>query len=119
MTDLHKEKFLMNVDGVVREVFLEVTEPLPTKIHPKRTGIVISLRLLLTEADKDIPNHPRHFRQILDPRIKVNRELCHVTPCIDISGDSDWFEFVYFVFDYAYGLELYDALCDNLSKRAI
>ena len=102
------------LDGVERLVQLYPATPNPADAFiPKEDALNLLLRFSITKMDRRKSRPIRALKKSLEPKID-GLTNCKVDYRISVSEGRNWFVIEYHVYDYEYGVALYNELKDRL-----
>ena len=108
MRELSKRMFFY---GAQRRINLYINEPEPAdSFIPKRDKLAILFQFSITKEEMERGNSLSQLKKDLNPRVKLDRQKCAVEYRVTSFGKKHYFEVLYHVYDYSYGMDLYNKL---------
>ena len=105
MQELIKRMFFY---GSKRRISLYCCEPDPAdSFIPEKDKLAILFQFSITKNETDSLSQ---LKKDLNPRVKLDHQKCMVEYRITSFGKKHYFEVLYHVYDYSYGMDLYNKL---------
>lgn len=114
---LKVQEAVMEIGGAERIVQLFPQEPNPSDVFiPEEDKLALVLRFSISKEERRQPYPIRTLKRVLEPKITFSRKRCSVERRLRIEDGLHWYVIVYHVYDYNYGVGIYNELVCKLFK---